>query len=359
LPEGVIGWDLGGAHVKAALAAGGKLKRVIQIPCRLWQGLAELDAALNQALACLGPAPRHAVTMTGEMADLFENRAAGVTSLVGAMQARLPGAEIRYYAGPCGWLDPQGARRAPLAVASANWHATAAWAGRRLEEGLLLDIGSTTTDVVAFRSGEVRARGDSDAKRLASDELVYTGVVRTPVMAMAEKVQFHGAWVPLVAEQFATAADVHRLTGALPESCDQQPAADGSAKTPLGSARRLARMIGRDLEEAAMEDWRELARRLAAQQVERIAAACGRVLAREEMAPGAPLVGAGAGRFLAPEIAQRLGRPLVDFAALAGRPGDPWTAVCAPAAALALLASEPHANDQESLSAFGIFKCGW
>ncbi len=340
MPERVIGWDLGGAHVKAALAEDGELKQALQLPCRLWQGLAELDAAVNEALARLGPAARHAVTMTGEMADLFPNRTAGVTALVTAMEARLAGADIAYYAGAGGWLDAEGARRNPLAVASANWHASAAWAARKLGEGLLLDIGSTTTDVVPFRAGEVRALGADDASRLVSGELVYTGVVRTPVMAIAERVPFRADWVPLMAEHFATSADVHRLTGALPESVDQQPAADGGAKTPEASTRRLARMIGRDLEDAGMEEWRGMARWLAAQQVERIASGCRHALSRERIASAAPLVCAGAGRFLAPEIARRLARPLLDFSELAGRPGDEWAAVCAPAAALALLASE-------------------
>lgn len=340
MPERVIGWDLGGAHLKAALADGGALTGVLQLPCPLWQGLDRLEAALEQALPRLGPATRHAVTMTGEMADLFPNRAAGVVALVNTMEARLAGSPVHYYAGASGWVDAAGAHLNPLAVASANWHAVAAWAARSIGEGLLLDIGSTTTDVVPFRRGSVCARGTHDAIRLVTGELVYTGVVRTPVMALAESVQFRGESVPLMAEHFATSADIHRLCGTLPEACDQQPAADGGTKTVEASARRLARMIGRDVEDAAMEEWRGLARHLAARQAQRIADACARVAAREGIAPDALLVCAGAGRFLAPEIAARLGRRIKEFAALAGRPDDEWAAVCAPAAALALLASE-------------------
>jgi probable H4MPT-linked C1 transfer pathway protein len=339
-----MGWDLGGAHLKAAVAEGGALISVLQVPCPLWQGLDRLEVALDQALSRLGPATRHAVTMTGEMTDLFPSRAAGVIALVDAMEARLAGSPIRFYAGDTGWLEAKGARRDSLAAASANWHASAAWAARRLGEGLLLDIGSTTTDVVPFRGGRVCARGRDDASRLVTGELVYTGVVRTPVMALAESVPFRGESVPLMAEHFATSADLHRLCGALLESCDQQPAADGGAKAPEASARRLARMIGRDFEDAGMEEWRDLARHLAARQVRRIADACARVADREGIAPDAPLACAGAGRFLAPEIAARLGRPMADFAALAGRPDDEWAAVCAPAAALALLASEVNSG---------------
>jgi (4-(4-[2-(gamma-L-glutamylamino)ethyl]phenoxymethyl)furan-2-yl)methanamine synthase len=338
--ESVIGWDLGGAHVKAALVEHGELRQVVQAPCRLWQGLGELELALADILAKLGPAPRHAITMTGEMADLFESRTAGVAALVSVMQTKVPDAELLFYAGTRGLVGAEAARRVPMALASANWHATAAWTARRLGEGLLLDIGSTTTDIVALRGGKACAIGTDDATRLVSGELVYTGVVRTPLMALAERVPFGGDWVPLMAEQFATSADVHRLTGQLPESCDQQPTADGGAKTPEASARRLARMIGHDLGDARLDAWRELARWFAERQIAQIADACRQVLAREPLAANAPVIAAGAGRFLAPKIARRLGHPIIDFGELTG--GGEWAAVCAPAVAVALLCSSVH-----------------
>ena len=104
------------------------------------------------------------------------------------------------------------------------------------------------------------ARGRDDASRLVAGELVYTGVVRTPLMALARRGRHSsGEWVPLMAEYFATTADVYRLTGQLPEGADQHPAADGGEKTGPASARRLARMIGRDSESAPLAAWRELA----------------------------------------------------------------------------------------------------
>ncbi len=43
----------------------------------------------------------------------------------------------------------------------------AGWLARRLGDGLLVDIGSTTTDIVPFLRSEVAARGSADAERLA------------------------------------------------------------------------------------------------------------------------------------------------------------------------------------------------
>jgi probable H4MPT-linked C1 transfer pathway protein len=340
LPDPTIGWDLGGAHLKAArLGSGGGVERVVQLPCALWRGLGELDQALGAAESALGSASIHAVTMTGEMVDLFPTRAEGVARLVGIMRRRVGDRGLRFYAGPHGLVPAEQAADQGLRLASANWLAGAELVAGRLGDGLLVDIGSTTTDLVPVRGGLVRARGRDDAGRLALGELVYTGVVRTPVMALAHEVAFAGARVPLVAEVFATAADVHRLTGRLPPRADQHPAADGGEKTEAGSARRLARMIGRDAETVPAAALHALAHRLAEAQLRRIESACALVLSREELPPRAPVVAAGVGRFLAADLALRLGRPVLDFAELlpdAGAEPD-LVSDCAPAVAVAWL----------------------
>lgn len=337
-PEAVIGWDLGGAHLKAArLDAGGRVERVVQVACPLWQGLAHLERALAQAAAMLGPAPAHAVTMTGEMVDLFATRADGVAALVGAMRERFAG--LRFYAGAAGYVAADQAAGAARLLASANWMASAQFVARRISAALLVDVGSTTTDLVPVRGHEVRARGRDDATRLEARELVYTGVVRTPVMVLAEEAPFDGRSVPLMAELFATAADVHRLTGRLPPGADHYPAADAGERTAGGSARRLARMLGREADDRPLEDWQRLAEWLAAAQTRRIERAIRVVLDREWLPPDAPVVGAGVGRFLAGDLAARLDRPYLEFADLVPDAGvDPQlVSDCAPAVAVAWL----------------------
>ena len=336
----IIGWDIGGAHLKAARLGGtGVIEDVIQLPCPLWQGMDHLDRALREAESRLGRAPRHAVTMTGEMVDLFPTRAAGVARLAEAMERRLSGAEVRFFAGEDGFVDATAAAASPMRVASANWLASAALVAARTDAALLADIGSTTVDLVVVRDGRVGAEGRDDAERLVSGELVYTGVVRTPVMALAERVPFDGQWVPLMAEYFATAADVYRLTEELPECADQHPAADGGEKTVEASARRLARMIGRDAGSAPPSAWRELALWLGEAQLRRVGDACDRLFSLGVLPDRAPVVGAGVGRFLAAKIAATRGRPFVPFASLVEAPPGLVDAVsnCAPAVAVAWL----------------------
>jgi (4-(4-[2-(gamma-L-glutamylamino)ethyl]phenoxymethyl)furan-2-yl)methanamine synthase len=336
----VTGLDVGGAHLKAAqVAPSGRVVSALQIPCALWQGLDRLELALAQAADRLAPVRRLAVTMTGELADLFPDRATGVRRLLEATGAALPGAELTVWAGRRGFVGPADAADLALDVASANWLASATLVARRLGDALLVDLGSTTTDVLLLAGGEVRAEGATDRERLAAGELVYTGLTRTPVMSLASEAPFAGRRVALMNELFATTADVHRVLGRLPEDADQHPAADGGPKTEAGSARRLARMVGADLGDGGPADWRRLAGWLARAQLRRIEDAAALQLSRALIPEAAPLVGAGCGRLLLEPLARGLERPYRDFAELVEAEADAaaWAATCAPAVAVALL----------------------
>jgi probable H4MPT-linked C1 transfer pathway protein len=343
-----IGWDIGGAHLKAAGLYQGKIVAVTQRPCPLWRGLEHLHAAVESILAEFAPDSgcRHVVTMTGELVDLFDHRAHGVFELIRAMRAHCAVEDLSIFAGMAGFIpaDQVGSEQVD-AIASANWLATGLYVARHLQAGMLIDIGSTTADLLVVRDGEIKMRGHTDYDRLRHDELVYTGVVRTSLMAVAERVPFEGEWLPVMAEHFATMADVYRLTGELPEHADQSETADGGPKTIEASARRLARMVGRDRQSAQPAAWSWLARYFRECQLNRLSAACQRHWSRGLLKEDAPLVGAGVGRFLVQELARRFGASYLDFNDLLPRTGTTTAfdiADCAPAVALACLAeSQP------------------
>lgn len=337
----VIGWDVGGAHLKAARVEAGRVVAALQLPTPLWLGLERLPEAIRAALAQLGPADRHAATMTGELADVFPDRAAGVAHIAATVAETLAPAELRIWAGRAGFVAPAAAAARAADVASANWLATATLAARAVPEGLLADMGSTTTDLVPIAAGAPCPSGYSDAERLSCGELVYTGLVRSFVFALADRVPFAGTWTTLACEYFATSADVHRLLGALPEGADQMMTADGREKTEAASRARLARMVGRDAAEATPQAWRDLAAFLAEAQLRRIADAAMLVLTCGAVPAEAPVIGAGCGRHVTRRLADRLGRAWCDFGslpALAGLPAE-LADQCAPAAAVGVLAA--------------------
>lgn len=338
LPAAVIGWDVGGAHLKAAAAsASGELLQIWSLACPLWQGIGQLAAAVDAVAADVNLADcRHAVTMTGEMCDLFAHREAGVSAITDWFAARVPVGQLRVYAVD----DPLSAPRAPSAnqVASMNWHASASALATVLPDALLIDVGSTTTDLIRIENGRVCTSGTDDRSRLGSDELVYQGVVRTPVMALAARVPYRGVWQGLAAEYFATTADVHRLCGSLPPAADLQPSADGRGKSVAESAARLARMVGDDVAPGAEAPVLALAQHLAGQQRQRLREAIQRV---ERLRAGrrARVVGAGIGRFLVQQVAAEAGWDYADFGAALALPPSLQASASehAPAVAMALL----------------------
>lgn len=337
----VIGWDLGGVHVKAALVEGGRVQAVVQAPCPLWNGLPALDATLKALPGWAREPARHAVTMTGELTDCFSDRADGVAQLA-AWSARSLEGEVAIYAGRAGFVAPDAASSHAPDVASANWHATAALAGTLRPDALLVDIGSTTADLIPIRDGQPRAVGYSDAERLETGELVYTGVVRTPLLALSQAAPFRGRRTALMAECFATTADAYRLLGLLPEAEDQQDTADLKGKSIPETEIRLARMIGRDRHEGGAPDWARLAAFFAEAQLRLLHDAAGLILSRGELPDEAPLVICGAGRFVAARLAGRLGLRAEELSDLIAPRLTPeaaaFASTCGPAVAVGLLA---------------------
>lgn len=336
----IVGLDVGGAHLKLArLGRDGTLEAVRIAACPLWKGLDRLKAALDEVSGDLPEDAACVATMTGELVDLWPDRAAGVAAIAETLAARFGAPRLAIYAGGEGFVPAAQAAAHVEAVASANWRATAEALAHGGEAGLLLDVGSTTSDLIPFAGSVVLARGATDAARMAADELVYQGVARTPVMALAPRLPFAGAWVTPMAEHFATSADVHRLTGDLPENADLHPAADDGPKTPEASARRLLRMVGADFNATTRSEAETLARFLAEAQLRRLHDAAVGVLTRPEARSIRTVVGAGVGRFLAKRVAARLGLGYRDLGAafaetdaLAEAAAD-----CAPAVAVARL----------------------
>lgn len=344
----MMGWDIGGAHLKVVqLDAKGNILHALQLPCPLWKGLDYLERAMIDALAALQIAPAkacHAITMTGELVDLFENRHQGVCEIA-KLASQLLGENGWFYAADTTetehanthFIRQYDVPRFASVIASANWHASARCVALQVPNALFVDIGSTTTDIIAIEAGKLICAGISDAHRMTNDSLVYTGVVRTPVMALAQKLDFEDngemQQVNVAAEYFATMADVYRLTGEL--KTDDAETADGKGKTPLESARRLARMIGRDVgsnNNFYLEKWIKLAFTCKNVQIQQL-----KLAMQKQLKPNMTIVGAGAGSFLVQQIAADLNLPFISACEAADLEMKDEIEVCFPAYALAKL----------------------
>ena len=286
----------------------------------------------------------HTLTMTGELADCFPARRDGVITLVDYLSARLgPENPVYVYAGNKGLLTPEQVHAGHAEIASANWHATAGYAAQCLGSGVLIDLGTTTTDIIPFHEYRVCNRGYTDQERLRTGELVYTGITRTPVMAVVDRLPYKNVWQSIAAEYFAGMADIYRITGDLDERFDLLPAADGRAKTRYHSIKRLARMLGAEYVKGGDEvPWLEVARHVAEKQFERIDQAFNRVTDTLEVTVQSNIVAAGAGRFVIEKLARKNDCEVTSFEDLVPIPDRKLRAAnnCSTAVAVAALARQ-------------------
>ncbi|HEU4954999.1 MAG TPA: hydantoinase/oxoprolinase family protein [Gemmatimonadales bacterium] len=334
----IVGWDIGGANTKAARVGlgeeGPRVTSALSEPLAMERDSALLVPTLRRLAAGLGETTAaHAVTMTAELSQAFRTKREGVGFVLDALADAFPGQTMRVYTVEGRFVDPAEARERPLDVAASNWAATARFVGRELPDALLVDIGTTSTDIIPITGGEPATVGRTDPGRLLSGELVYTGALRTPVEAVARTVPLWGGHCPLAAERFAVMGDVYLWVGALDSADYSVTPPDGRPATREFAGERLARAVCADaemLDEAAVGT---IARALAEAQLESVMRAMRRVLARHPHLHRA--VVAGLGDFIAAEAARRVGLEPIP---LAERLGD--AARTAAAAAVAWLLAE-------------------
>jgi probable H4MPT-linked C1 transfer pathway protein len=330
-----VGLDIGGANLKAADGRGW----ACSVPFALWRNPDGLAEALADLIGRAPAVERLAVTMTGELCDCFHSKTDGVRHILAAVEQVASGREVQVYLVEGRFASLTEARELPHLAAASNWHALGRFACRLINSpaGLLIDIGSTTTDIIPLVGGEVVARGTNDTERLLSGELLYRGVGRTPVCAVVRTLPWRGNDCPVAAELFATTADAYVLLGELAEDPQADWTADGRPLTRECARQRLARQLCADAADISPEGFRRIAEAVQAAQIGELQACIEQVAQQMPLPPSACIL-SGSGEFLAQSAAKAaLGDCQLLF--LRTQIGDP-ASICGPTHAVAVLASE-------------------
>jgi hypothetical protein len=331
--------DIGGANLKAADGLGYAATRTFE----LWKRPDRLSDELHSLIAAAPPFAELAITMTGELADCYATKAVGVRHILDAVRAASSGCQVSVYLTDGRLVTVEEAYERPLLAAASNWRALATFASRfaGATPALLLDMGSTTTDIIPLNETGPCPAGRTDSERLVSGELVYTGVERTPLSAVLPQLPWRGHACPVAAELFATTADAYVLLGELPEDADDSNTADGRPRTRAASHARMARMICADTTTFTRIDAEAAAREVKESQLAVLQGAALRVAAALPRPPRTLLL-SGQGEFLLRELATRL--PWETEVVSLGNALGPLVSQCAPAHALAVLARERFAH---------------
>ena len=334
----IVGWDIGGVNTKAArIAPRGNTPplRGVRRPFEVQhhpEALVSTVKAVAQELDAQ-PEDRHAVTMTAELSQAFRTKREGVAFILDALDRALPASTFQVYTVGGHFVSPVEARAHPRDVAASNWSATASWLARSIPTCVLIDIGTTSTDLIPVVDGKVVAQGHTDPERLLTGELVYTGALRTPVEAIARRVPLWGGSAGVSAEGFALIGDAHLWLGRLNPGDYTCPTPDGRPATREYAAERLARTVCADRDMLGDSDIDDLAIALAKAQIETIAEALGRT--RQRWPAISKAVVTGLGEFIAGEAARAAGLTVHSLAARLGS-----AAQLAPAVAVACLLQE-------------------
>ena len=306
----ILGLDIGGANTKAA-SADGKYAKSVYLP--LWKN-APLEKVLKRINAEQKP-EAVAVVITGELADCFSSKREGLESIM-AVACRAFSCPV-YFWGHAGFagndmIKPTDTTEI-MDIAAANWSASAALLAREIGDCLFVDMGSTTTDLIPIRARPLAEK--TDFLRLASGELVYTGLLRTGLACILPVARIQGHHVPLAPELFAIIADARLALGQIDldrYTCDT---ADGKDKGRSSSLRRLARSVCADLEEIGESGALAIAEQACAEQKRTLTAAMEWQIERHGLER---VAAAGIGEWLIAEAANTLGMECILLSELYG-----------------------------------------
>jgi probable H4MPT-linked C1 transfer pathway protein len=225
------------------------------------------------------------VVMTAELSDTFETKREGVTTITNGVRRTLRNIPIVFPDLYLELLDPEQVIAEPLRVAAANWPVLGWSVGRGIPNCILIDVGSTTTDIIAIRDGYPITIGKGDTDRLMSGELVYTGALRTNLSTILREIDFDGVSCRVSSEYFATSADVHLVLGHIVEDQYTSESADGRGKSIDECKARLARVVCGDIETVPEKQIIEIATQAWTQQLKDIAGAVFQVCALHDLEP--------------------------------------------------------------------------
>jgi len=240
------------------------------------------------------------ITMTAELSDAFYTREEGVDFILNSVENIAKDIFVLTNEGKL--IDTENARKNKEKIASANWIAPALYLADKYDSGILIDTGSTTTDIIPVKEGIVIAKGRSDLERLQYNELLYTGVLRTNVATIVKSLIVNNKITRVSSEFFASTGDVYRILGHISEKEYSCETADGRGKSRVECMARLCRVVCSDINSLGVDKIECIAAYIKKKQIMEIAENI-RIVAKRTGLNKAFI--SGIGRFIAKESAKK------------------------------------------------------
>ncbi len=246
-----IGLDIGGANLKYADTEGDF--GIIYSP--IWKNLDMLEENLKEIERKTNP-DVVGVVLTAELSDVFRSKAEGVRFVEKVVKRVFKNA---YFMSIDGELKKE--IDIPEKFFANNWIASVRFLLTDYSDFIFVDMGSTTTDIIPVKGGEILAT-KTDFERLKRRELLYFGLLRTPTFFLLKD--------NCSSEFFSITADAMLVEGVIGEEDYNCETPDGRGKSLEECMQRLARQYCADLNEVGMNFIKEKAHEIKREMVRRI-----------------------------------------------------------------------------------------
>ncbi|MFX0116505.1 MAG: hydantoinase/oxoprolinase family protein [Candidatus Hodarchaeota archaeon] len=263
------GMDIGGANTKYVVLKqdfGGELSTVDSnsffFP--FWEKKTEFPVFIRKLVHSIEKKYKKTefgITITAELSDAFETKIEGIEFIVKAISkatTRTP----HIYATTGEFLTPASAISNWLKTAASNWHATATIVSHYFPDALLIDIGSTTTDLIRIYQGKPCPQGFTDTERLQTGELIFVGILRTNLATLSNELLIDGVTTQTSTEFFACTGDLMRALGRINPQEYSIPTPDGKSTSLRHCLGRIAKVVCGDINTLNEDQIIDLAKQL-------------------------------------------------------------------------------------------------
>ncbi len=263
-----LGIDVGGAHIKiVGLDKNGIICYVAYKNCPLWKNIKNLKNQIkfinklskNKDITC-------GITMTGELCDLFKDRISGA-KIIFEECLNIHFKKLFYT------NSDKAFKKKNLnfeEVISMNWHATGRFLEKILDNAVIVDFGSTTTDFICIKKNKLVNKGLDDFSRINNSELLYTGLTRTPIFGILNTLIYKKKKYQIIPEFFSNMSDVYRIKKKIIKNFDLDEVADKTGKSTNASLRRISRSFGFDYNNEKKKLLKSLVEILSKEQLNKI-----------------------------------------------------------------------------------------
>jgi hypothetical protein len=257
------------------------------------------------------------LTMTAELSDAFKTKREGVNYILDSATKAFNTNLLSVLNVKSKLISVNEAKTDPLEVAGANWVATGWLVSQKMDNCIIIDVGSTSTSIIPIINGKISAKGKTDFEKLLVGELVYTGALRTNIAAIVNRIPIRKSVATISSEFFSQSGDIHLILGNIVENEYSVETPDKRGKKIIDAMGRLARVVCGDLEFLKDAEIKDMATYIYSRQIEQITDGLKKVYSHLNLNDKReiPAVVTGIGKnFLAKKAAKQLGiKKIIDI----------------------------------------------